>query len=256
MTDKDLDLLEKFFQKTLSKTEEKEFANLVSSDEEFASELAWELKLRYILALEQEKKTETPTTEDAPIEAPIKPTIVRKVLEPLEEEPQTLFAPKVASRYGLAWGWAIAASLAILVFGYWGFDNLNKTYNPKIAGIVAYGAEEAIRLPDDNPKVGGEGAKDKVEVDFDDAHYGDAIARYEDFLAKNAQNTEGGAVKKRIEFAEWKLTLVYYVSNDKTKNTRFLALLNQIAQNPNHAYHTKAVELKQKVNSFWGRLFN
>lgn len=88
-----------------------------------------------------------------------------------------------------------------------------------------------------------------AEAYFQLKNYDKAMAVYKAVLADKQTETP------TLEQAEWKLTVAYLAAN-KTGDATFNNLLTRMTDNPNHAFHQQAVDLSQKVNSFWWRWVN
>lgn len=89
-----------------------------------------------------------------------------------------------------------------------------------------------------------------AEAHFQLKNYDKAIAIYKDVLDDKQSETP------TFEQAEWKLAVTYLAANKTDADTLFNNLLTRMTSNPSHAFHQPAVDLSQKVNSFWWRWVN
>ncbi|MBL7816120.1 MAG: tetratricopeptide repeat-containing protein [Saprospiraceae bacterium] len=277
--------MEKFFQRSLSKEEEAEFANLMATDKIFASEIAWELKLRHILTADLEKKTELTPPESARIEP-----------------------PKVVSLYRRPMVWAVVAAVAFLVVFNVGYSLFKNNTDGKVvaASFDKYMDENSINrqiealLSEYKPAGGGENRElerfENVQNVFkstslDSNHaideyknaqlriyyaaqlqlplakvyrkignYAAAIEIYQAILENRMKDTEGVesdvdlglSIKQQVE----KQLILTFVEAKQVTNPNFKNLMKKIENDSNHLFYPEIGRLNQQLNTFWWRLVN
>jgi tetratricopeptide (TPR) repeat protein len=185
--------------------------------------------------------------------------------------------------------WAAAASLALLVvFGgnYWVKNNYGNAalvaeFSPKsgelLRGTVGLGAgttteTDAIYFDQGNKAMGLETPDYKAAVEnytklvgddykiqaqmalaeayFQLKEYGKAISIYQDVLAAKKLETN------ILQQAEIKLAITYLAENKPQNTAALTRILGDITKNPSHPFYQVALDLNQKINSFWWRLAN
>jgi hypothetical protein len=148
------------------------------------------------------------------------------------------------------WVLGIAASIALLLMaGNWWIKTNYKIDNVSKNQMVESGNLEINPLK----KFGGSNPNlptiDSVRTYYDLRQYDKAITAYQGFL----KDAELIAINEQAkQKAEWQLVATYMAQN----NPNYRALLDEIATNPKHLYHQKALELKEKTNSIWWKLAN
>ncbi len=185
--------------------------------------------------------------------------------------------------------WAAAASLALLVvFGgnYWVKNNYGNAalvaeFAPKsgdlLRGTVPFGAgttveTDAIYFDQGNKAMGLETPDYKAAVEnykklvgddykiqaqmalaeayFQLKEYDKAITIYQDVLAAKKLETN------ILQQAEIKLAITYLAENKPQNTADLTRILGDITKNPSHPFYRVALDLNQKINSFWWRLAN
>jgi TolA-binding protein len=82
---------------------------------------------------------------------------------------------------------------------------------------------------------------------FQQAQYNDAIAVLQDLGGQADINLQ--------ESADW-LRVLSYLELGQTDDNTFQSLLSNMVNNTDHNHHLGAIELEQKINSFWFKLAN
>jgi tetratricopeptide (TPR) repeat protein len=185
--------------------------------------------------------------------------------------------------------WAAAASLALLVVvggNFWAKSNygnaaLAAEFAPKsgdlVRGKVGFGAgikveTDPIYFDKGNDAMGLETPEYRVAVEYYNKLESDGyktqaqMALAEAYFQlkeydKAATIYQGVLVDKKLEInilqqAEIKLAITYLAENKPQNAAELTRILSDITKNPSHPFHQVALDLNQKINSFWGRLAN
>ena len=205
---------------------------------------------------------------------------LRKELEQLKAEEAS--AGKVVSinknrhqikRRSLRSYMAIAASLAILL-GFFSVQWAGNNYSNEALMEEVYGYKMPnVRAANNTPHPFAEGLKAYQAQDFskasqffegiaaDDSRYSEAQfylghtlyqgKNYMTSAAKFKQVVTANDVRF-VENAEWYQLLSLLAAGDRSKE--FQSLLSQIANDKNHTFNNKAMQLQTKLGSFWRKL--
>jgi hypothetical protein len=149
--------------------------------------------------------------------------------------------------------WAAAAAIALLmVFGgrYWatanyGSDALASAFEGKTGSDAPfYGSSGTVTTVD------AEALLKQAQSAYQAKNYDQATQIYQTILADKSVD-----INHREE-AEWKLLMALMADKKANAASGFETLLAQMVKDSSHKYHKPALELNEKVQSFWWKVGN
>ncbi len=233
--------------------------NLLSDDERqvFEKNVAANEDLRAELALRRLENEALQIADKAQLRAKMKAWRAEETADAVIETPETatkvvpIQQGRVVKFTPMRWAAAAAIALLVVVGGrYWAATN----YGSDVLASEFHG-----KTGNDAPFYGSSGTVTTVDAEallkqaqpmYQAKNYEQAAQIYKTILSDKSVD-----INHREE-AEWQLLMSLMAMKKTDTASGFGALLTQMVTDSSHKYHKPALELNQKVNSFWWKIGN